>query len=98
MKKDELNDTSGPSKVSGSAQLVTELQIYFETYAKDLKTLRERSGEVELLHDERTFDVVVKLLGVLDKIKKLDVVDGEHDGKTKDAPVRNLQDVILNGR
>lgn len=96
MKQEEFNGTSGPTSKSGSSQLVSELQQYFAIYANDLKKVREGKGAVELLHDEQTFDIVVKLLGVLDKVKKLDAVDGEVDTKNKpEATVRNLQDIVL---
>jgi hypothetical protein len=97
MQKDELKETSGLSDLSGSAELVKELQLIFAIYAKDLKKVREGKGAVELLHDEQTFDIVVKLLSVLDKVKKLDGVDGEEsDGKKKPATVKNIQDFTLN--
>lgn len=99
MSQKEPNTTDGQSEQTGSAKLVSELQLYFAIYAKDLKTVREKSGEVELLHDEQTFDIVVKLLSVLDKIKKLDVVDVESDeNKPAEAKVRNLQDLVLKGK
>lgn len=99
MSQTKQNSTDGLNEQTGSAKLVSELQLYFAIYAKDLKTVREKSGQVELLHDEQTFDIVVKLLSVLDKIKKLDVVEGETDeNKSTDAKVRNLQDIVLQGK
>ena len=82
---------------TGSAQLVEELQLIFAIYAKDLKTFREGGAEFVLLANQEMFDVVVKLLNVSDKIKKLDVVtDAPAEGTVKQsAPVRNIQDILL---
>lgn len=96
MNQSKQNTTDGLNEQTGSAKLVSELQLYFAIYAKDLKTVREKNGEVELLHDEQTFDIVVKLLSVLDKIKKLDVVEVEtEDDKTQNVPIRNIQAFTL---
>lgn len=96
MNQSKLNTIDGLNDQTGSAKLVSELQLYFGIYANDLKTVREKSGAVELLHDEQTFDIVVKLLSVLDKIKKLDVVEGDgEENKGQSAPIRNIQAFTL---
>lgn len=95
MKQDELKGTIGQSK-TGSQKLVDKLQTIFSIYADDLQTFIDRGTEYKLLHDDKMFDTVVKLLNVLDKIKKVDAIEGGEEEKPKgETKVKNIQDLII---
>lgn len=104
MNQSKPNTTDGLNEQTGSAKLVSELQLIFAIYAKDLKVFRETGisktpdggSNFQLLHDTEMFDMVVKLLNVSDKIKKLDVVEGDgEENKGQSAPIRNIQAFTL---
>lgn len=99
--KNLLPDTNGEQ--SGSSMLITELNLIFAIYAKDLKKFRlgatkdeEGNSPFELLYDTEMFDIVVKLLNVSDKIKKLDTVEETDDKQKAGAKIKNIQDLTLN--
>lgn len=89
MKKNQHSDPKDISgtTLSGASELINELQGTLAIYAKDLKKLREGKSDFELLGNEEIFNFIIKILTVVDKIKKLDTPDTEPKKNTAETNI-----------